>query len=490
MANIIPNARPQTINTGQAEAIMSQADFLRNNPYYLGVFMNTYGGFTTFLQKIRALGFYRSVPNSTPFSEHYYNNRETRTFTIGSVVTPASGPGQNIVVALSAADMKTITGLDGVSRAFSRPRETEEVQFPSLNNYSIVAKNKNTNPHQLTLRPVKASVNANDDITADTKAFIIAPKAAEATGQPGPVTNTYGKYRNTFAIVKETALASGTSMTSKSPLSQIDGMPGYWYLKDIEDATVRHEINKSKVLLHDQIGGNITQYSPDFDEDFVVGHTEGFIAHALSAGEQIGYASLPAFDVTDFDDVTAYYRSIMAPTRNLVSWQGAAYQAAVENALVDFLADKSFESYVAKNYMQNSMKYFWDDNVSQDDAFIHIGFRGVHKAGFNILFSALNELNDIEGGGAEGFDLNTWAFYMPLGVTRDAKTRAALPYFQVEYRGQTPGGFSREDIVWDTGGPVAHTDQFDVHRSYFLSEILLHIANGELIVTHRQENGS
>lgn len=490
MPNIIPNTHPQTINTGQAEAIMSQADFLRNNPYYLGVFMNHYGGYTTFLQKIRALGFARSVPNSTPYSEHYYNNRETRTFTIGSVVTPASGPGENIVVALSSADMKSITGLDGVARNFSRPRVSEEVQFPSMNNYHIVEKNKNVTPHQITLRPVNAAVNANDDITPDVKAFIITPKFAEATGQPEPVTNTYGKYRNTFATVKETALASGTAMTSKSPLAQIDGMPGYWYLKDIQDATVRHEVNKSKTILHDQVGGNITQYSPDFDEDFVVGHTEGFIAHALSAGEQIGYASLPAFDVSDFDDVTAYYRSIMAATRNLVSWQGSAYQSAVENALVDFLADKSFESYVATNYMKNALKYFWDDNVSQDDAFVHIGFRGVKKGGFNILFSALNELNDIEGGGAEGFDYNTWAFYMPLGMTRDAKTKASLPYFQLEHRGQTPGGFSREDIVWNTGGPVAHTDQFDVHRSFFLSELLLHIANGDLIVTHRQESGS
>lgn len=490
MPNIIPNTPPQTINTGQAESIMSQADFLRNNPYFLGLFMNTYGGYTTFLQKIRALGFSRSVPNDTPYSEHYYNNRETRTFTIGSVVTPASGAGANIVVALSAADMKTISGLDGVTRRFSRPRKSEEVQFPSGNNYHIVEKNKATNPHQLTLRPVNATVNANNDIVQDVKAFIIAPKFAEATGQPEPVTNTYGKYRNTFATVKETALASGTAMTSKSPLASIAGMPNYWYTKDIQDATVRHEINKSKTVLHDQVGGNITQYSPDFDENFVVGHTEGFIAHALSAGEQIGYSSLPAFDVTDFDDITAYYRSIMAPTRQLISWQGADYQNAVENTLVDFLADKSFESYVAKNYMKESIKYFWDDNLSTEDAFVHIGFKGIRKGGFDILFSALNELNDIEGAGAEGFDYRTWAFYMPIGLTRDPKLKTALPYFQLEHRGQTNGGFSREDILWNTGGPVAHTDQYDVHRSYFLSELLLHIANGELITVHRQESGS
>lgn len=487
MPNINPQPVPQTINTGQAEIIMSQADFLRNNPYYLSKFMNSYGGYTTFADKIRALGFAKSVPNSTPYSEHYFNNRESRTFTIGSVVTPAGGAGENIVVALSAGDMQTITGLDGTARSFSRPRETEVVQFPSLNNYQIVAKNKTTNPHQITLRPVNPAVNANTDITEDVKAFILAPMFAEATGQPQPVTNLYGKYRNTFATVKETSLASGTAITSKSPLASIDGMPGYWYLKDIQDATVRHQINKSKTLLHDQLGSNVTQFSPDFDENFTVSHTEGFIEHALTTGEQVFYSSLPAFDIDDFDDVAAYYRSVMANTRQLVSWQGAQYQARVENVLVDFLADSSFTDYVSREYMRKAVDLVWDDNVTNNDAFVQIGFRGVRKQGFDFLFSALNELNDVEGGGALGFDYPTWAFYLPLGFTKDAKNKTNVPFFQLEHRGQTPGGFQREDILWNTGGPVAHTDQFDVHRSYFLSEILIHIANGDLIVTHRAD---
>lgn len=490
MPVINQNSNPQTIQTGQAEVILSQLDFLRNNPHYLNQIMNTYGGYTTFIQKLRTLGFAKSVPVSTPYSEHYYTDRETRTFTVGSVVTAASGPGGNIVIALHASDMKSMTGLDGTARNFSRPRKNETVQFPSMNNYQIVEKNKATNPHQITLRPVNALVNANDDITQDAKAFIIAPQFAEATGQPDPVTNTYGKYRNTFATVKETALVSGTGMTSKSPLAAIDGMPGYWYTKDRADTGVRHEINKSKTLLHDQLGSNVTQYSPDFDDNFPVNHTEGFIAAALGMGEQVGYSSLPAFDIDNFDDVAAYYRSIMANTRNLVSWQGHNYQARVENVLVDFLADKSFNSYVANNYMKKSLQYFWDDNVTTDDAFVAIGFKGVHKQGFNFLFSALNELNDLEGAGAEGFDYPNWAFYLPLGMTKDAKTKTQLPYFQFEHRGQTPGGFSREDIAWNTGGPVQHTDQWDVDRSFFLSEILLHIANANLIVTHRQAQGS
>src|SRR5690606_2790948 len=130
---------------------------------------------------------------------------------------------------------------------------------------------------------------------------------AEATGQPQPVTNTYGKYQNRFAIIKETSLASGTALTSKSPLAAIDGQPGYYYIQDIQDATVRHEINKSKLLLHGQLGNNVTDYSPDFDDNFTDWSTEGFIQHALNVGEEINYTSVATYDVDNFDDVGAHY---------------------------------------------------------------------------------------------------------------------------------------------------------------------------------------
>lgn len=487
MPNTIPLTAPHTIQTGNADILLTQADFLRNNPYYLTTFFNSYDGYTTFIAKIRALGFAKSVPVGTTKSEHYYGKRETRTFTVGSVVTASTGAGTNIVIALASADMHTQVGADGVSRSFSRPRKGEQVQFPDLNNYKIIEKNQAVSPHQLTLRPMNKLVDPATSVTANKKAFIIAPTGAEATGQPAPVTNLFGKYENKFAIVKETALTSGTAMTSHSPLKSIDGQPGYWYLKDIGDATVRHEINKSKIVLHGQLGDNVTEYSPDFDDNFTDEATEGFIQHALSAGTELNFPSLAAYDMDNFDDVAAHYRRMMISSKNLIAWQGSDIQARTENVLVDFLADKSYESYVSNTFMKNSMKYFKDDHISQDDAFVHLGFRGVKKQGFNFLFSALNELNDIEGGAVEGFDFPSWQFIMPIGMTRDAKSKAKLPFFQFEHRGQTSGGYSREDEVWKTGGagPIQKTDEFDVMRSFFRSEIQLHIANGDLITVQR-----
>lgn len=494
MPNTIPNTQPQTIQTGLADVLMTQADFLRNNTHILNTFFNTYNGYTTFAQKLRSFGWASPGENmavQSPITEHYFQGREKRSFTVGAITTASTGVGGNIVVALSAADMRTIVGDDGVTRRFSRPRQGETIQFGDRNNYKIISKNQTTNPHQLTIRPKSASINPGTAIIVNAKAMILAPTAAEATGQPKSVENTYGKYQNRFAIVKEEALTSGTAKTTKSPLKMISGQPNYWYVKDVEEATVRHEVNKSKILVFDSLGDNIQQYSPDFDDNFPDRGTEGFIPYVTTAGVVNEYTDLDSYDIEEFNEVAAYYRSMMIATNAVLVWQGARIGARVEDVLIDYLADKSFQSYVSDKFMSSALKSFTDDGYSADDMFINLGFKGVRKNQFNFIFSTMNELNDIEGGGLEGFNYPEWQFFMPFGTTRDPKTKKMLPYIGYEYRGQEGAGYSREDILYKHGGAaITNRDQFDVERTSFVSEIALHMANGELVVVNKPQDAA
>lgn len=488
MPNTIPNTQPQTIQTGLADVLMTQADFLRNNTHVLNEFFNTYGGYTTFAAKLRALGWATPMAVQSPITEHYFQGREKRSFTIGAIVTASTGVGGQIVVSVAPADMRTIVGDDGVTRRFSRPRQDETIQLADKKNYKIIAKNQTTNPHQLTIKPKDSTVNPATAVVVNAKAIILAPTYAEATAQPKALENTYGKYQNRFAIVKEQALASGTAKTTKSPLKAINGQPNYWYVKDVEEATVRHEINKSKVLLHDTLGDNIQQYSVDFDDNFPDRGTEGFIQYATTAGQINEYDDLASYDLEEFNEVAAYYKGLMTTSNDILVWQGNAIASRLEEVLVEFLAGSSFVNYVSKDYMKNAMKSFQDEGYSADDMFVSLGFRGIRKNQYNFLFGILNELNDIEGGGLLGYDY--WQFFMPFGMTRDAKSKKSLPYIGYEYRGQDNGGYSREDIVWSTGAAApANKDQFDVHRTSFLSEIALHMANGDLIVVNRPVGG-
>jgi len=490
MPNTIPLTQPQTIQTGLADVLLTQADFLRNNTHILNQFFNTYGGYTTFATKMRAFGWAKGrmdLAVQSPITEHYFQGREKRSFTVGAITTASTGVAGQIVIALSAADMRTIVGDDGVTRNFSRPRKGETIQFGDKNNYKIIAKNQTVNPHQLTIKPKNSAINPGTAIIVNAKAMILAPTSAEGAGQPKSVENTYAKYQNRFAIVKEEALTSGTAKTTKSPLRAISGQQNYWYIKDVEEATVRHEINKSKILLHDELGNNIQEYVPDFDDNFPDRGTEGFIKYATTTGQINEFTDLDSYDLDEFDEVAAYYRSLMISTNTAVVWQGNDIGARTENVLIDYLAGNSFTDYISKTFMKDALKSFQDDddnNFSADDMFVSLGFNGVRKNKFNFLFSILNELNDSEGGGI--FDYPSWQFFMPFGTMKDAKSKASVPYLGYEYRGQEGNGYSREDILYRHGGAaITNRDQFDVERTSFVSEIALHAANGELIVVNR-----
>lgn len=484
------NTQPNLINTGNADVLLTQTDFLRNNPQMLNEFFNTYVGYTPFAAKLRALGMAKSMAVQQPITEHYFQGREKHSFTIGAIITAAVNPGDPIVIGVHANDMRSIVGDDGVTRRFSRPRKGEKIIFADRKVYKITAKDKTTNPHRLTIKPVSTTTGTLAGVTVAAKAVILAPTGAEATGQPESLENTYGKYQNRFTIVKETSLTSGTAMTTTSPLKGINGQPGYWYLKDIEAADARHEKNKSKILLFDQLGnGNVQDYSPDFDDNFPDSGTEGFLQAATTMGQSFTYPDIDSYDMDEFDDVAAYYRSQMIASNDVMVWQGYTVGSKVENLLVDFLADKSFTNYVTNSFMKNTLSSFQDEGYSADDMFVSLGFRGLRKNNTNFLFGYLNELNDSEAGAALGYDY--WQFFMPFGLTRDAKTKAALPYIGYEYRGQDNGGYSRENEIWKTGGAgqIQKTDQYDVMRSFLRSEILLHVANGDLIIVNKPATG-
>lgn len=488
----MPNVTTQPVTpvqTGQADVLLTQTDMLRNNPQILDTFFKTYGGYKTFAQKLRALGFAKAVQG--PITEHYEEPRERRTFTVGSIVTASTGVNGQIVIALSAADMQALVDDTGTTRYYSRPRATETVQFADKKNYKITAKDQTTNPavHRLTLKPMDASVNPGTAIIAGAKAFIIAPIKAEATGQVKSLTNLYFKYQNRFAIVDETALASGTALTTRSPLNspvvQIPGAPRYWYIKDIQDAEIRHEVNKSLAIVHGQLGNsNITQYSPDFEQNMPVRDTEGLIQYALTAGYDKQFASLDVYSEDDMYEIMAYYKSKMVATDSLIAWQGYSMNTKLEKLFRVLLSD-TFVNYVSTSFMKDALSSYTGAGMNANDMFISFGFYGIRLGSYNLLFAPLEELNDAEGGGI--FDYPQWQIITPLARTRDAKTKALLPYMGYEYRGQDAGGYSRENEAWKTGGagPIQKTDEFDVHRSFLRSEVALHCANGELIVVNR-----
>lgn len=482
-----PPIKPSHFESGTAEFILTGSDILRDNPQLLGKYFKQNGLKPTFLQKLRALGFARRVEG--PITEHYEKPRDTHTFTVGSVVLAPTAPkeGKNITIALSAGDMYTYTDGNGNTRKGSRPRKTEVWQFADRQNYRIIDKITSTDPHQIVLRPRNTTIDASVAIVEGAKAFYVSTLSGEATGQPSPLSPRNFKYQNTFAIVKETDLVSGTGMTTGVAFKPVDGKPNYFWLQGLEDAEVRHERNKSYTCIHGQKSDNLEDYSQPFDTDVSIPGTEGFLEFVTTWGYEDTYSNLNSVTIDDFYELAQYFHDINISGNEIGLIQGNRYNAKIEKLLVDFLSN-TYVDYVGKTYMG---KMIAESGMSAEEMFVTLGFAGFHLNKMNFLQFSLSELDDTEGGGVSGFTYNQWQIAFPLGFFKNKKGNELLPTMGYEWRGNSMG-YERENEVWKNGGAgpsmVVKSSEFDVMNSYFRSEIAPHFALGAQFHVSRPED--
>lgn len=446
-------------------------------------YFRSYGEKPTFLQKIQQLGFSRAVQG--PVTGHYEEPRPTHTFTIGAVVTPPTDPkpGKTMVVAIKSTDMVSYTTPANQVVLGSRPRAGETFMLTDHNEYIIMLKNEQVNPHQLTIKCVDETVDPSVAAVANARAFIIGSVKGEATGQIKGLTQRHIKYENTFVIVDDTAFASGTYLTTASPFIPVKGKPGYFYTKDFRDVEIRHERSKSNRILFGKPFTGVTDYSDPLGRDVPISGTEGFLYFAESYGFTDPYTD-NNYQITDFDGAAAYYEERRVPSSDIVVWQGYTLNQQLENTFKTYL-DNTFVNYVADKYMGAKVK---GSNIDAKQMFIDIGFSGIRKGNFNFIFTQLDELNDIEGAGDPAFDYKKRQYMSPIGFLNNKRSDPGTPLMGYEYRG-VPGGYSRENEIWKTGGagPITKTSEFDVMSCYMRSEIAAHFSLGELFLTQIPE---
>lgn len=461
------------VQGGHAD-FMIKSDYLRMYPQAYAKFVRRYGGEFTFLDVLESIGrtsVKESKPHQSPFYDYFFKDEDTRTFTIGSVVTPQTDAGDDVVVALATSQMETING-----KITSRPRKDETVQDKNGKNWSIVAKNTTVNPHQLTLRPKSETTAAT--FAANDTFFIIGPSYAEGTGQPKGLITDYGQYTNQFAIMKETDITTGTNMTTLQPWQPIKDLQGYAYLNGIEEAELRHKKNKAMMMIHGQLGdGNVTQYVPDFDVDAEANDTEGLIQAFVTSGKGFTYDESNGYDLDDFQRIISFYRNKRLPKGDILVLQGGDIASAVQTSLYEMFNTYNADAFLSKKYM-SGLKYNANERYSAEDYFVEIGFKGFRKDGYNFLFRELTELNNLYGTGNTGYNYEGMQFFLPISVVRDPKNKIDLPTFEALHRGQKVGGYQRNIEAWNTGGagPIRKTDEWDVQRTFLRSEFMLAIS--------------
>lgn len=483
MPEVTALARPYAYEGGHADFLL-KTDMLRRSPGAFREMAQQYQAPVMFTEILDSLGLTgtRSKSHTSPNVDFYFTNEDERYFSVGSVVTPQGGAGDPVVVALPAAEMKTRDG-----RRFSRPRKSESIMDRFGNKWKITNKitNTGTNPHQVELTPDLAATTAT--FTTGDRFFIIGPRFAEATGQPKGLVKDWGIYTNRFGIFKETDLTSGTNMTTdQTAIYGVPGLSKWAYVDGIDEASIRHELNKSKAVIFERIADNVFDYSPDFDTDVLDHSTEGLIASIEAQGVSQTYDESAGYDVSDLRRATARFRNMRLGAADIAVLQAPTAASNVQDALVDYLGKEVNIKYFANKYL--GQRYKGGERFSAEDHFISMGFNGARFDGYNLIFREVTELAGLYGENyTNGVNYDTWQFFVPLYVQKDAKTNATMPSLQLLHRGQDVGGYQRLNEIWQTGGagPIRKTDEWDVMRTYLRSEICLMLFAGKYSIVQK-----
>lgn len=478
-------ARPYRVESGNADFLL-KSDMLRRAPGAFRDLAEQYQQPVLFTEIMDSLGLtgMRSRAHQSPYVDFFTAHDDDRYFIIGSVVTPQAGAGDPVVVALAASEMKTQEG-----RLFSRPRRMEVIQDKNGLNWKITNKitNTGTAPHQLELTPVLATATAT--FAANDRFFIIGPEGAEATGQPKGLVRDWGRYSNRFAIMKETHLTSGTNMTTnQAGLYEVPGLSKWAYVEGIEEAEIRHERNKSSIVVHGQLADNIYDFSPDFDQDVLDHSTEGIIQSIETQGVIQTYDEAAGYDLADFRRAEARFRNMKLNASDIAVIQGGTAASNVQAALTDYLGKDVNIKYFANKYL--GQRYKAGERFTPEDYFIQLGFSGIQFGNYKFIFREATELNSLYGddGYTGGVNYDTWQFFIPLFTRKDAKTNATMPGFQMLHRGQDVGGYQRWNEIWRTGSAgegYAKTDEWDVMRCFLRSEICLMLFAGKYSIIQK-----
>lgn len=494
-----PNAFSSVGGGGVSNQILAQWDFYR--PFEWTVVMNRHIDKPGFGQIIRTMGFARDSQN--PQVGHYEYPWRKDLVKIGSIVTPASGAGNDIVVALSADSMydPTVT-VSGTGRKASYPREGQIIKTITGEKFQITAKNITTDPHQLTLTPVDATIDPDAHVIAGENYFISDNAWGEATGLPTGVMPRFMKYSNTFQIVKERILSSGTELTNFTYFKPVGNQEGSYYLKVKENTIKLFEDQKDGVLVWGTQIDNITQLSTQLGHDVDVKGTEGLISFAEANSYEQSYA-VGAFALSDFDEITDIYENERVAGDQILSLQGKALNNEIERVL-EALLDGDMAAFLSKNwfaYDQIRDEVWGDQHVSPSDYAVMIGFRAIKRSGYTFAWKLLHEFNDVRGAGADGYTWRNSAIMMPVAYAEDMNPangvsghNRKMGTFGYEYKTNPQMGYSRESIVSPfNGAGVAGTtgitpmavSEYDVHNVGFLSELAAHFTCANHIVLVR-----
>lgn len=431
-----------------------------------------------------------------PTTGHYErNNWVGQLVKIGSVVTPAGGAGNDIIIAV-ATDNMTTTGVtvSGAARKGSNGRVRDILLLPGGKLAQITAKNTSTDPHRYTLTPLDSTIDLDDYVTADESYAIVTNAWAPGSNLPEGLLPKTFRYTNQFQIIKEAVAITGTELTNET-FVQVAGTQGSVVHIMNQDMMDRFDHARSGALLWGEENDNINDTATTIvGYDVPVSWTEGFMTFQNANSYQLEYDP-SAYTTDEFDEIAATLERENLGTRTILSLQGNQYQYLVQGALEDKYDQSLSTTLLAQSMTDYNLSMDeWQPVIERQDWIAWLGFQGVRRSNFIFHFRMMHEFVSPDAGGADAYDYPYDAIYLPLSKVRDRQSGEQRASFGYEWK--QLGSYSRKAIygtmngagVAGAGGysPVA-VSEYDWQRTYAICEHAFHGACPNKIIYHKQQ---
>jgi len=485
---------PSHVDGGYSDHFILGSQLLADHPHLLPTYFRNQGKNIPFLNKIMAMGFMKRnmMESDSPNTGHYEKPRTKNFFGISAIVSGGGTGGQSIVVSILATDMISVTDTFSHTSYFSRPRPYENYKFSDGNTYKILSKDVTTVPslHQLTLQPLKSTVNTNAGILVGAQAVFINAQRGEGAKTVDPLKAQRFKYTNGFTILPEHEVFSGSTMTTGVSFEPVPGKSNLLYLEGLDDTDVRNELQKSQWFIWGETSDQITDFSSLLNETVPMIGSEALIPFIKGAGYIINFTDVDSYDIDDAFAVSNYFHDLALGTTLIMQLKGRNMINRQDIMLKEFQDNTNISYSLTKDFMSEGMKVAKtiDPTFSSEAMFMCLEFNGYRLGHMSFVSTAMTEFNDIMGMALLGY--KDVQIDLPIG-TFQSEDKTMVPYVGLEWRGKD--GYSRMSEVWSRGGAgrIASVGAFvksledDGTEMFIRSELAPHFGNGIQMVIEK-----
>lgn len=434
---------------------------------------------------------------NAPVLGHYeLNNWGGRLLKVGSIVTPSSGAGNSMVVALHTDNMFTpgVT-VSGSAAKASDIRPTDVVLLADGKLARVLSKNTGVDPHRVTIEPLDETCDLDDVVTAGVAYSVVTNLHARGSSLPQGFMPTSMKYTNEFAIVKEAFAADGSELTNQTFIQIVPTGDGTVVAVMEQEAMDRWSAACAGVLVWGEENTNINDTGTKHDYDVKVSWTEGLMPWRAANSYEEDY-DLAAFTLDDVKEVASTLEVEELGTREVLSLAGHEYKYLIDETMHDFFDGSLTPALLKKSVSSYNLSLDDWQPILDQDFIAWLDFQSIRAFNFQFHYRMMHEFVAPYSGGAAAYEYKNAAIYLPLSKVKDRQSGVQQAAFGYHWKENPTSRYSRKMVVSPMNGagvagiggisPTA-VDTYDWAQTGMVSEIAFRGACPNKLLYHKKQ---